>query len=60
MFVKDAFVAERFATEAVFIETFVNEASVDRWKLLVTFVKQAFVADRFTMEAIVKKALLEI
>jgi hypothetical protein len=60
MFVKHAFVAERFTTEAVFIETLLNEASVDRWKLLVTFVRHAFIADRFTMEAIVREALSEI
>ena len=48
---RHAFVAERFTTEAVFIETFKQEAFIDTSKTLVTFVKQAFNAERFTMDA---------
>jgi len=45
-------VAERLITEAVFIETFVNDAFVDTCRALFTVVKHAFVAERFTMDAV--------
>ena len=44
--------------EAVFIETFMNDAFVDTCSGLVTFVKQALVVERFTMEAVSIDALM--
>ena len=44
--------ALRFTTEAVFIETFTKDASVDTCRALFTVVKHAFVAERFTMDAV--------
>ena len=49
----------KFVIEAVFFETFMNDALVDSWWLLVMFVKEAFVAERFTMEAVLIDALVK-
>jgi hypothetical protein len=53
MFVRHAFVAERFTMEAVFIEILLKDASIDSCKVLKTykFVIEAVHIDTFMNEA---------
>ena len=55
MFVRHAFVAERFTMEAVFIEILLKDASIDSWRVLKTykFVIEAVFIDTFVKEALV-------
>ena len=57
MFVRHAFVTERFTTEAVFIDMLLKDASIDSCKVLKTY---KFVIEAVLIETLVKEALVEI
>ena len=52
IFINHALMADKFKIEAVLIETLMNEAFIDRVRVLVLFFKHAFTTARFTIEAV--------
>ena len=56
MFVKHAFLAERFTMEAVIIEILLKDASIDSCKVLKTY---KFVIDAVFIETFIKEALFD-